>query len=129
MKRSLALAIALAATAFAIPAFAREGREKLNFPVKGDVFLQHVEARLTARGQRMEKFLAEKSVPQDKATAIRGKFQESAARVRQEAQKAAADGTVTQEEAKAVRMAGGHGFGGHGHGHDGGNCKHGEKKS
>jgi hypothetical protein len=98
---------------------------KLNFPVAAAEYQAHVEARLEKKRARMEEHLTKKSVPADKAAEIRTRFNEGAAKVKAQVAQAVADGTVTKEEAKAVRQAG---KGMHGGKHHGKGHKKGEKK-
>jgi hypothetical protein len=123
--RSKILAIGLALGALiAVPAFADpaqgggasrgEKGEHLAFPVPAATFNQHVDARMTKARQKLEERASK--LPADQAKELRAKFEASAVAMNAEVAKAIADGTVTQDEAKAVRAAGPRG----GHG---GNCE------
>ncbi len=81
------------------------------FPVAAATCKQHVEARLEKKKTKLEERTANKKIPADKAEAMRAKFAERRAKVNAAVEKAVADGTVTKEEAKEVRKAGGHGHG------------------
>lgn len=120
MKSPIKLVTALVtlslATALAVPAFADGNHEKASFPMPAAAFQQKVEARLAKRQARVEKIITEKNLAADRANQLRAKFNDRAAKVRAAAQAAEQDGTVTADEAKAVRAAGG---GGHCHKKDG----------
>lgn len=110
---AFALALSLAAattTALAAPPKGdRAGRhekhqiDEKKFPMKADEFRASVTQRLTKAQERMEKHLQEKKVEADKAKAAREQFAAGAARVKAKVDEVAADGTVTLDEAKAVR--------------------------
>ena len=112
---ALSLSVVLAASA----SFAGEkgGPEKLSFPVAGAAFKQRVEARLDKQKTHIEERIASKQIPADKVDEARTRYAERRAKVLAAVEAAVADGTVTADEAKAVRAAGG-----------GQGCKHGEKK-
>ncbi len=105
MSRSIIAAATLALLAVALPAAADEGRrgDQGTFPMPASEFSQRVEARLNRAHERLEARLAKKNPPAEKAAAMRQRFETNAATIRAEAQKAEADGTVTQEEADHVR--------------------------
>ena len=112
--RSKILAIGLVlGTLVAAPAFADEAKgPRLNFPVPAATFKQHVDARLTKARAHMEERASK--LPANEAKELRAKFEQNLATVNAEVAKAIADGTVTKEEAKAVRAASPHrGGGGH----------------
>ncbi len=114
MKKIFA-STALALTALvALPAFADEhGKgERPSFPMPAAQFKQHVDAKIAKMREHTEKKAA--SLPADQAKEVRAKLDASIAQMNAEVQKAVADGTVTAEEAKAVRAAGPH--------RDHGNC-------
>lgn len=98
-----ALALGLV-TAFAVPAFA-DGNGK-HFPMPAAEFKAKVDARMSKARTRMEE--KAKGLPADQAKELRDRFNASAAKVNTEVSKAVADGTVTKDEAKAVRAASGH---------------------
>jgi hypothetical protein len=79
-------------------------------------FKQMVEARRVKAREHMEKRASE--LPADKAKELRDKFAAGVAKVDAEVAKAVADGTVTKEEADAVRAANPH------HGRHGGGRHH-----
>jgi hypothetical protein len=102
LKTSLLVVLAVALTAAsAAPAMAHENPE--NFPMPAATFEQRVDARLERAKARMESHIAENGVPDAKAQQIRARFDSVVQEVRAEVAKAVADGTVTLEEAKAVR--------------------------
>jgi hypothetical protein len=126
--RSKIIAIGLVlGTLIAVPAFAapvqggasrddKAGRaekgEHLAFPVPAATFKQHVDARMAKARAHMEERASK--LPADQAKELRAKFEASAAAMNAEVAKAIADGTVTKEEAQAVRAAGPqHDRGGH----------------
>ncbi|HVH46128.1 MAG TPA: hypothetical protein VM925_27450 [Labilithrix sp.] len=112
MRSKLIFGFALAlGTLVAVPAFAH-GDKGLSFPVPAATFKQHVDARMTKAREHMEKRASQ--LPADQAKELRAKFDANTAKVNAEVAKAIADGTVTKEEADAVRAASPHGRGGHG---------------
>jgi hypothetical protein len=123
--RSKIVAIGLAlGTLVAVPAFADpaqggaprgEKGEHVSFPIPAATFKQHVDARTTKARARMEERASKLDANQAKE--LRAKFEADLGAMNAEVAKAIADGTVTKDEAKAVRAAGPHG-GGHG-----GNCE------
>lgn len=126
--RSKIIAIGLVlGTLIAVPAFAApaqggaasrgEKGEKIAFPVPAATFKQHVDARMAKARAHMEERASK--LPADQAKELRAKFEAGAAAMNAEVAKAVADGTVTKEEAQAVRAAGPHrGGGGHCEGKD-----------
>lgn len=113
-------AVALFSLSLAAPAFADESgaRQRPSFPMPAATFQAHVQAKQAKIREHAEKRFAK--LPAEQAKEARAKLDAKIAAMNAEVQKAVADGTVTKEEAKAVRAAGG----GHGKGHCGG----GEKK-
>jgi len=112
MTRRIRIAAALAAVAIAVPAIAyatgeEDGaqRTKPTFPMSGDVFLEHVEQRLDNVEERIEARLAESDLDDSEKERIRKRYEQRASTVLEAAHQAAADGTVTQEEARAMRQA------------------------
>jgi hypothetical protein len=102
------------ASLVAVPAFADGSHQGPSFPMPAATFQQHVAARQAKAREFMEKRASQ--LPADQAAALRAKFDENTAKVNAEVAKAVADGTVTKEEAQAVRAAsprGGHGGGHH----------------
>ncbi|MBI4956703.1 MAG: hypothetical protein HY908_32090 [Myxococcales bacterium] len=93
---AFALAAALALGALATPALARD-------PVKGEEFRARVEKRVTRALARLDRALERHELPADVEQQIRADSATAAANVRAAADQAAADGTVTPEEAKTVR--------------------------
>lgn len=111
--RSIILSAVLAlSTLVAVPAFAGD-KAKPSFPMPAATFKAHVDAReAKARGHLEERA---KTLPADQAKDLRAKFDAAVAKVNAEVTKATADGTVTKDEADAVRkvakenhMGGGH---------------------
>lgn len=101
----------------AIPAFADEGKGGKSFPMPAAQFKEHVAAHQAKARQHMEQRASKLDASQAKE--LRAKFDARTAAVNAEVAKVIADGTVTKDEAHAVRAAGGHGHG---------DCKKGDKK-
>ena len=122
-KRSLVAGLVLSlATLFAAPAMAGTGAphtggdgpraEHGSFPMPAATFKAKVDARQAKAREHMEKRAA--SLPADQAKELRAKFDAGVTKINAEVSKATADGTVTKEEAEAVRkvvkdVRGGHG--------------------
>lgn len=111
----LALATLVAVPAFAAPAQgtapaktqrAEGGKGAKHFPMPAAEFQAKVNARQTKGRARMEEKAAQ--LPADQAKELRATFDASVAKVNAEVAKAVADGTVTKEEAQAVRAASPH---------------------
>jgi hypothetical protein len=105
---ALAMMIGVGGAAYAAATHGADGgrrHQKLVFPVSGDQFQQRIDERLAKIKDKIERKLAEKQVPADKAAAIRARFAASAARVSAATKTVTADGVVTQDEAKSVREA------------------------
>lgn len=118
--RSFVTVIAVTlASLVAVPAFAAPSdgapaktqradgdKAKKSFPMPAAEFKAKVDQRQAKARARME----EKAKGLDAAAAkeLRDRFNANVAKVNTEVQKAIADGTVTKEEAKAVRQASGH---------------------
>jgi hypothetical protein len=116
MKRSIVAVLAVAAvSAIAIPAFAHG--EKAHFPMPAAEFQQHLDARITKAREHMEKRITEQKLDDAKAKEARDRFDAVVVKVNAEAQKAEADGTVTEDEAKQVREVARELHHGHGHHH------------
>lgn len=78
-------------------------REAHQFPMKGGDFITMVDARIVKIRARVQEKLAKHPLPEATKKAVLADVDAGAARVKAAAQKAAADGTVTREEAKSVR--------------------------
>ena len=94
------------------PAAAAKGRQgkgkrgdiAKHFPMAGDEFVAKVDGRIAKFGERLEARLAKaKKLTDEQKAAIRADFAKGSAAIKGAAGKAAADGTVTLEEAKQVR--------------------------
>ncbi len=121
-KKLITLVVVALGALVAIPAFA-DGNEgggkgpRLSFPVPAATFKQHVDARQAKMRDHVEKRAS--TLPADQAKEMRAKFEASVLKVNAEVAKVIADGTVTKDEADAVRAAsprggkGGPGGGGH----------------
>ena len=105
-------AFALSLTLFAAPALAH-GKHggQANFPMPAAAFKQKVEARQAKAREHMEKRAS--ALPADQAKELRAKFDAGVAKINAEVTKATADGTVTKDEAAAVRQAAREIHGGH----------------
>jgi hypothetical protein len=90
------------ATLFAVPALAGEKHEKANFPMPAAAFTQKMAARQTKAREHMEKRASKLSA--EDAKQLRAKFDAGVVKINAEVAKATADGTVTKDEAKAVRQ-------------------------
>ena len=105
----------LLGTLIAVPAFAdpaqggaprgdRAEKDRIAFPVPAATFKQHVDTRMAKARAHMEERASK--LPADQAKELRAKFEAGATAMNAEVAKAIADGTVTKEEAQAVRAAG-----------------------
>jgi hypothetical protein len=124
MRTKLVATVIALGTLVALPAFADPSQghgkgQRPNFPVAAAEFQQHVTARQAKMREHMEARASK--LPASEATALRAKFDADIAKVNAEVAKAVADGTVTKEEAAAVRAASPHG------GHGKGGCDKGKK--
>lgn len=115
LAAALAIATLVAAPAFAAPAQgsapaktqrADGDKGKASFPMPAAEFKAKVDARQAKARKHMEEKAA--SLPADQAKELRARFDATIQKVNAEVAKAAADGTVTKDEAKAVRNANPH---------------------
>jgi hypothetical protein len=82
----------------------KRGEEAKRFPMPGDEFVAKVDSRIEKFGAKLEERLARaKKLTDAQKEQIRADFAKASEKIRDAAAKAAADGTVTQEEAKKVR--------------------------
>jgi len=117
--RTVALALSLSSILVAIPAFAGDKDKDASFPMPAAAFKQKVEHRQAKAREHMEKRAAQ--LPAEEAKGLRAKFDAGLAKINAEVARVAADGTVTKDEAQAVRKVvhevhphhGHHGKGGH----------------
>jgi hypothetical protein len=110
MRTKIAFLVSLAlGTLVAVPAFADKDGAHASFPMPAAEFKQKVEARRAKMKQHIEERAQKLSAAEAKE--LREKFAARSAKVDAEVAKAVADGTVTADEAKAVRAAAGHGGG------------------
>ena len=111
----LALATLVAAPAFAAPAQgnapaktqrADGDKPRAHFPMPAAEF----KAKVASHQAKARKHMEEKAsaLPADQAKELRARFEATQQKVNAEVAKAVADGTVTKEEAKAVRAANPH---------------------
>lgn len=112
MRSKIVIGVLALCTLVPALAFAQGNKDgaKASFPMPAAEFQQHVTARQTKMKEAMEKHIA--NLPADKQKEIREKAATREAAVNAAVKNAVADGTVTADEAKAVRAAGG---GGHHH--------------
>lgn len=113
--RALAVASTLAFVAAPAIAFAGEGHPKdsakeegkhgkgKHFPIAAEKFQKHVDKRIEKARAKLEERMKQKNLPEDKRAALRKAFDAGAVQVQAAAKKAGEDGTVTKDEAKAVR--------------------------
>lgn len=120
MRSTIVATVLALATLVAVPAFAgpaqgnapakthrAEGdKAEKHFPMPAAEFKAKVDTRMTRARAHMEERAAK--LPADEAKELRAKFNAMALNVDAEVAKAVADGTVTKEEAQAVRAAGPH---------------------
>jgi hypothetical protein len=125
MRNAIVATVLALATLIAVPAFAAPGQgarsqgnepskaqraegEKggKHFPMPAAEFKAKVDARQAKARQHMEERASK--LPAGEAKELRAKFEETVQKVNAEVAKAVADGTVTKEEAKAVRAANPH---------------------
>lgn len=99
----LATALALSTLFAAAPAFAHgeAKRERPQFPMPAAAFKERIDARQAKARERMERRASK--LDAERAKQLRAEFNAGVAKVNAEVAKATADGTVTKEEAKAVR--------------------------
>lgn len=119
MKRSFILAVVFAACAstFAVtasaaapnghPAAAPAAPKKQHgkFPMPAAEFKNASNERLAKAREKMEEHLKAKKVPAEKAQLMRARFDDVATKVNAAVAKVTADGSVTKDEAKEVRLA------------------------
>ena len=117
MRSKIAIGVLALCTLVPALAFAQGNKEgdKPSFPMPAAQFQQHVQARQAKMKAGLEKHIA--NLPADKQKEARDKVAAKEAAVDAAVKSAIADGTVTADEAKAVREAGG-----------GGHCKAGGKE-
>jgi hypothetical protein len=114
--------LALATLFAAAPAMAGD-KHGASFPMPAATFKQKVDARQAKARTHMEERASKLSA--DDAKALRAKFDAGVAKVNAEVNKATADGTVTKEEAMAVKKVARENGGGR---HHGKHAKRGAKK-
>ena len=111
MRSMIIGALVALVTVFSVPAFAGDKDDKASFPMPAATFKQKVDARQAKARERMEKHAQKLTAEQAKE--LRSKFEVGVAKVNAEVAKATADGTVTKEEADAVRKVAHEVRGGH----------------
>jgi hypothetical protein len=108
----MAAAVALSTVFAAAPAMAERSHEKMSFPVPAATFKQKVDARQAKARAHMEKRAS--TLTAEQAKELRAKFDAGVAKINAEVAKATSDGTVTKEEADAIRKVSKEVRGGHG---------------
>jgi hypothetical protein len=78
-------------------------REAHQFPMKGADFITMVDAKIQKVRAKVQEKLAKHPLPDATRKQVMAEVDAGAAKVKAAAQKAAADGTVTKDEAKEVR--------------------------
>lgn len=117
MKKMVLTALFAVTSLSVVPALADDAKgQRPSFPMPAATFREHVQARVVKMRERTEKRAS--TLTAEQAKELRAKTEAGIAQMNAEVQKAVADGTVTAEEAKAVRAAGPHGKGGHCEGKD-----------
>ena len=125
MRNAIVATVLALATLIAVPAFAapdgsprsqanvpgktqrgEQGEGKKHFPMPAAEFKAKVDARQAKARQHMEERASK--LPANEAKELRAQFEATVQKVNAEVAKAVADGTVTKEEAKAVRAANPH---------------------
>lgn len=120
MRSTIVATVAALATLVAVPAFAAPAQGDApaktqraegdkggrHFPMPAAEFKAKVDKRMAKARAHMEERAAK--LPANEAKELRAKFDATAQNVNAEVAKAVADGTVTKEEAKAVRAANPH---------------------
>ena len=122
MRSTIVAAMLAISTLVAVPAFAAPAQGNVpakthrgdaqgdkgqkHFPMPAAEFQAKVNARQTKARAHMEEKAAQ--LPADQAKELRARFDANIAKVNAEVAKAVADGTVTKEEAQAVRAASPH---------------------
>lgn len=113
-SKMMAAMVASMALLVAAPAFAQgehggkggEKSERPSFPMPAAAFQQRVDARQAKMRARVEQRAAKLSAAEAKE--LRARFEANVAKINAEVAKAVADGTVTKDEAAAVRAASPH---------------------
>ncbi len=100
---TIVLSLVLAA-AVSAPAFADDSKTPPVFPMKADVFQQHVEAGIARHKAHLEQIIADKKIDDTKAQEMREHFDAKVAQIRAAVATATQDGVVTKEEAQTVRQ-------------------------
>jgi len=109
-SKMIGVAFVVLSALVAVPALADNPNNAPSFPMPAATFQQHVDARQAKARAHMEERASQ--LPADQAKELRARFEANIVKVNAEVAKAVADGTVTKEEAAAVRAAsprGGHG--------------------
>jgi hypothetical protein len=99
----MAAALSLSTALVAAPALAGDkgDRDGAAYPMPAAAFKQKTDAREAKAREHLDKRAAK--LPAEEARALRAKFDAGVAKVNAEVARATADGTVTKDEAQAVR--------------------------
>ena len=100
MRSMILSSVFTLATLVAVPALAGE-KDKASFPMPAATFKAKVDAREARARGHVEEHAAK--LPAAEAKDLRAKFDAASTKINAEVAKATADGTVTKEEADAVR--------------------------
>jgi len=73
------------------------------FPMSAADFRQHISDHLQKARARMEEHIANKQLPKDQADQLRAQFDAAVPKINAKVDEVCSDGTVTKEEAEAVR--------------------------
>ena len=106
MKRFVFAVAALALSVGAVgvaQAHEKHDGQKLTFPMKGDEFQKHMDARVAKMRERLEHRITKKQLSADQAKELRAKFEAGVVQLNAATKQATADGVVTEDEAKQVR--------------------------
>jgi len=80
----------------------KRGWDEAAFPMKGADFVAKVDARIQKVRAKVQQKIAERGLPEAVQKQVMAEVDAGAAKVKAAAQQAAADGTVTKDEAKGV---------------------------
>ena len=84
---------------------AAETKKRPSFPMTAESFNKHIEMRITKMRARLEKGMTDHKVPAATQAQVKKDFEAGAAALRAAAAKVSADGSVTKDEAKQVKVA------------------------
>jgi hypothetical protein len=109
----LRFCLVAAAALCALPAAAAQARPDApgelrhdgdaKFPMSAADFRQHISEHLQTARTRLEEHITNKQLPKDQADQLRAQFDAAVPRINAKVDEVCSDGTVTKEEAEAVR--------------------------